>query len=301
MGRLFSVAGKILYIRKTHRSIITVFITAHFVLAAIVNLVFFAGNAFRPLASATGGLFTGSLLVNVAFIGVLVGWVILKRGRLRLYDVGAILSHLPMGIIYTIGFWGVAQVVHLIFSLLTYGTVTLNPEWVNNSSFMIGLILTQVIGNALFEEIAYRGFLFPQLYLKLDGWRHRPWLRLGAAILFSQGLFALSHIPNRLYLGMSISQIAPDLLLLLGWGILYTLIYLRTDNLFLVVGVHALGNAPSTLFATSPVFEGGGASLFMYAIVVLLLFGVPMLRAYGQRFHLGLDYGTQARERRDYV
>ena len=276
------------------------FIGVHFALAAVVNLVFFAGNAFSPLASATGGLLTGSLLVNVVFIGLLVGWMILQRGRLRPYDVGLIPLHIPMGIIYTFGFWAMAQIVHLVFSLLTYGAVTLNPEWVSNANMMIGLILAQVIGNALFEEIAYRGFLFPQIYLHLDGWRHRPWWRLGAAILISQGLFALSHIPNRLYLGMALDQIAPDLLLLLGWGFLYTIIYLRTDNLFLVVGVHALGNAPSTLFATAPVFAGGGASLFMYALVVLLLFGVPMLRAYGQRFRLGLDYGTQE-GRREYV
>lgn len=277
-----------------------IFIAAHFLLAAVVNLVFFAGDAFRPLASATGGLLTGSLVVNIAFIAVLVGWVILKRGRLRLYDVGVIPAHIPMGVIYTVGFWGAAQVVHLVFSLLTYGAVTLNPMWVGSTNMMIGLILTQVIGNALFEEIAYRGFLFPQIYLNLDGWRQRPWGRLIAAILLSQGIFALSHIFNRIYLGMPLEQIPGDLLLLLGWGILYTIIYLRTDNLFLVVGVHALGNAPSTLFATSPVFAGGGASLFIYALVVLLLFGVPMLRAYGQRFRLGLDYGTQ-QEGREYV
>lgn len=294
-----TVAGKTLYIRKTHRNIVWVFIAAHFGLAAVVNLVFFAANAFKPLASATGGLLTGSLLVNVAFIALLVGWMILKRGRLRPYDVGLIAAHIPMGIIYTVGFWGAAQIVHLVFSLLTYGAVTLNPDWLRNTNMMIGLILAQVIGNALFEEIAYRGFLFPQLYLNLDGLRDRPWWRLGAAIFLSQAVFALSHIPNRLYLGMSVGQIAPDLLLLLGWGILYTVIYLRTDNLFLVVGVHALGNAPSTLFATAPVFAGGGASLFIYAMVVLLLFGVPMIRAYGQRFRLGLDYGTG--ERREYV
>lgn len=287
-------------IRKTHRRILWAFIIAHFALTAVVNLVFFASNAFRPLASATGGLLTGSLLVNMGFIALLVGWMILKRGRLRPYDVGLIPSHLPMGIVYTIGFWACAQVVHLVASLLTHGAVTLNPDWINNTSMMIGLILAQLIGNALFEEIAYRGFLFPQIYLHLDRLRHRAWWRLGAAILLSQVIFALSHIPNRLYLGMMPEQLLPDLLLLLGWGVLYTIIYLRTDNLFLVVGVHALGNAPSTLFATSPVFAGGGASLFMYALVVLLLFGVPMLRAYGERFRLGLDYGTQEK-RREYV
>lgn len=283
-------------IRKSHRSSIILFIVAHFGLAVVVNLVLFAGNTFKPLASATGGLLTGSLVVNLAFLVVLVGVVILRRGRLRPYDVGLIPAHLPMGLVYTLGFWGAAQIVHLVVSLLTLGTVAINPEWTVNTSAMIGMILAQFVGNALFEEIAYRGFLFPQIYLHMERLRGRPWWRLGAAILIAQTMFALSHIPNRIYLGMTAGQIALDLLLLLGWGILYTIIYLRTDNLFLVVGVHALGNAPSTLFATSPVFEGGGASLFMYALVVLLLFGIPMIRAYGQRFRLGLEYGTEERE-----
>lgn len=285
-------------IRSTHRSIIIVFIAAHFVLAAVVNLVFFAGNAFRPLASATGGLLTGSLLVNLAFIGVLIGWLMLKRGNLRPYDIGLIPSQIGLGIAYTLGLWGVAQVIHLLAGLLTGGTVAISPDWAASPTYVIGLFVAQIFGNALFEEIAYRGFLFPQLYLHLGSLREHPWMRLGVAILISQTIFALSHIPNRIYLGMSAGQIALDLVMLLAWGILYTLIYLKTDNLFLVVGVHALGNAPTTLFASTPVMASSGASFVINCLAVLVLFGLPMLRAYGRRFGLHLDYGL---ERGDYV
>ena len=59
-------------IRSARSKTIIRLIAVHFTLTAIVNLVFFAGNTFRPLASATGGLFTGSLLANLVFIGVLV-------------------------------------------------------------------------------------------------------------------------------------------------------------------------------------------------------------------------------------
>ena len=285
-------------IRSTHRSIIVVFIAAHFVLAAVVNLIFFAGNAFRPLASATGGLLTGSLLVNLAFIGVLIGWVMLKRGNLRPYDVGLIPSHIMTGIAYTIGLWGVAQVIHLLVGLLAGGTIAFSADWLASPTYVIGLFVAQIFGNALFEEVAYRGFLFPQLYLRLGRLRDRPWMRLAIAILISQGVFALSHIPNRIYLGMSAGQIALDLVLLLAWGILYTLIYLKTDNLFLVVGVHALGNAPTTLFAGTPLLASSGASFVINCLAVLVLFGLPMVRAYGRRFGLHLDYGL---ERGDYA
>ena len=270
-------------------------IAVHFTLTTIVNLVFFAGNTFRPLASATGGLFTGSLLANLVFIGVLVILIILRFGGLRPYDVGFIPRHIPYSVLVTVGVWGAAQIIHLVAGLLMYGSVTLSYEWVN-PPFMIGLVLTQIFGNALFEEIAYRGFMFPQLYLRMTGLRARPWARLALALLISQGLFALSHIPNRIYLGMTPSEIALDLLMLLGWGTLYTLIYLRTDNLFIVVGIHALGNTPTTLFRTIPLLSGDGASILIYTLVILFLFGLPLLRARRQRvrLHLAADTGNEA-------
>ena len=274
-------------IRSARSNTILRLIAVHFTLTAIVNLVFFAGNTFRPLASATGGLFTGSLLANLVFIVILVMLIILRFGGLRLYAVGFIPRNIPFGILFTVGIWGAAQFIHLIAGLLTYGSVALSTEWVN-PAFMIGMVLTQIFGNALFEEIAYRGFMFPQLYLRMANLKARPWARLALALLISQGLFALSHIPNRIYLGMKPNEIAVDLLMLLGWGTLYTLIYLRTDNLFIVVGIHALGNTPTTLFRTAPILVGDGASILIYTLVILFLFGLPLLRARRQRVRLHL-------------
>lgn len=272
-------------IRSARRHTILRLVAAHFALAAVVNLVFFAGNTFRPLASATGGLLTGSLLVNLVFLGVLVGLIVLGFGRLRFYDIGVISRHIPAGLAYTFGIWGAAQVIHLLAGLLTYGTVSFNANWAN-PGFMLGMVLAQIFGNALFEEIAYRSFLFPQLYLRLTGLRDLPWRRLGVALLVSQGLFALSHIPNRIYLGMKPNEIALDLLLLLALGILYTLIYVRTDNLFIVVGIHALGNTPTTLFMTTPALSGDGESILIYTLVIAVLVGAPLLRARRARTRL---------------
>ena len=164
-------------IRSTRRGTILRLIVVHYTLTAIVNLVFFAGNTFRPLASATGGLFTGSLLANLIFIGVLVLLIILRMGGLRPYDVGFIPRKIPMGVLYTLAFWGLAQLIQMVASLITYHSIQISPEWAN-PEFMIGMVLTQIFGNALFEEIAYRGFMFPQLYLGLKNLSKRPWIRL---------------------------------------------------------------------------------------------------------------------------
>ncbi len=275
-------------IRSARKHTILWLVAAHFALTVVVNLVLFAGGTFRPLASATGGVFTGSLVANLVFIGTLVVLIILRFGRLRLYDIGLIPRHIPKGALFVLAIWGAAQAIHLIAGLIEYGSVTLSADWVN-PGLMLGVVLSQLFGNALFEEIAYRGFLFPQLYLRLKRLASRR--RLVAALLISQGLFALSHIPNRIYLGMTPDEIAVDLLMLLGWGVLYALIYLRTDNLFIVVGIHALGNAPTTLFRTAPLLSGDGASILIYTLVIIVLFGVPLLRARREtmRLHLAVE------------
>ncbi len=277
-------------IRASRRISLIAFVAAHFAIAALVNLVLFAADTFRPLASATGGLFTGSLVVNVVLITLLVVLIIGKWGGLRPYDVGLVARNIPRGALYTLALWFGAQIIHGVLGLIHHGQIALHPLWENGGwTVVIGLLLAQIFGNALFEEIAYRGFLFPQFFLRLNAWRDYPASHLTLAVVLSQSLFALSHIPNRIYLGMSAAQIAFGLLMLLGWGVLYTLIYIRTDNLFIVVGIHALGNTPTTLFATAPIIDGDGGSFLIYALAFVALFAYPQWKAHRLRMNRRVD------------
>lgn len=260
------------------------FIAAHFALITVVNLIVFAGEWLRPLATATGGLITGTLLVNVILIGVLVIGVMIVYGRLRPVDLGLIAGRLPYGVAVTLAVWGSAQAIHGLAGLLTTGQIAFDPRWGTSAAALVGLLIAQLLGNALFEEIAYRGFLFPQLFFHFSALQAHRWLRCMAAVTAAGAVFALSHIPNRIYLGMTAGEIVPDLLMLVGWGLLYTLIYLRTDNLFLAVGIHALGNAPTTLFVTAPVLDGAGASFLIYGLAGIGLFGLPLITAV-RRWH----------------
>lgn len=266
-------------IRRAPTRVVIAFIGAHFALITIVNLIVFAGEWLRPLAAATGGLITGTLVVNLILIATLVIGVMMLYGRQRPVDLGLIARRLPVGLAFPVGLWLTAQLVHGVAGWIAHGTITLDPAWQTGATALIGLLLAQIFGNALFEEIAYRGFLFPQLYFQFSGLRHHRWWRIGAAVTTAGAVFALSHIPNRIYLGMSAGEIIPDLLMLIGWGLLYTLIYLRTDNLFLTVGVHALGNAPTTLLTTAPALAGAGASFLIYGMAALALFAFPLVRA----------------------
>jgi len=263
-------------IRRSRHSAPVRFIFLHLVLVGVVNLVLFAGGAFQWLASATSGLVTGSWVANLVFLGVLVAWLIVRQGDLRLYDIGVIPSRIPAALVFTLGLWLAAQTLHAVAGLLTYGSITVASIWNSDGMFvLLGMLLAQLFGNALFEEIAFRGFLFPQVYLRLDFMHRYGWFRLIAALILTQGMFALTHIPNRIYLGLSREAILWDLGVLFVLGVLFTFIYARTDNLFIVVGIHALGNAPTTLFRTAPVLATEGGSILIYSLVIAGVYGVP--------------------------
>ncbi|MBE0689740.1 MAG: CPBP family intramembrane metalloprotease, partial [Anaerolineae bacterium] len=220
-------------IRYARRGTLLLFVVVHAVLITVVNLFLFANGTFHPLAEMTGGLINGTLIVNLALAGILVWGVSLKLGRLRAYDIGWIPQQLGIGVACTVALWAAAQVIHLTAGVASNGVVALAPVLVaGQPGIALGALIGQVFGNALFEELAYRGFLFPQLYLRIHGSGERPWLRFVLTLLISQALFALVHIPNRLYMGLSAQEIAADLALLTMWGVLFTLLYLHTGNLF---------------------------------------------------------------------
>jgi len=87
------------------------------------------------------------------------------------------------------------------------------------------------------------------------------------SVLAMLTLFILSHIPNRIFSGYVLADIPLDFALLFTWGLLFTLIYLVSGNLFLAVGVHALLNKPTTI--TEAPFP---ASLLVVALAAIMLF-----------------------------
>jgi membrane protease YdiL (CAAX protease family) len=90
----------------------------------------------------------------------------------------------------------------------------------------------------------FRGFLWPQLSARLGGGRCGAWL--GA--LLSQAAFAALHVPILLHNGVAPGELAGPLLGLFLSGLVLLTVYAATGNLFIAVGIHALGNAPTLLF-----------------------------------------------------
>ena len=121
------------------------------------------------------------------------------------------------------------------------------PAWERGLGIALGPLLAQLLGTALMEETVFRGYLWPQLAL---------WLRTRlsstpaavVALLLSQALFALVHVPVLLYAGTDAAALGGPLAMLFVVGVVFALVYAATGNLFVAVGAHALGNAGTLLY-----------------------------------------------------
>jgi membrane protease YdiL (CAAX protease family) len=259
------------HVPQVSRSLLYLFVAVDYVLVTLVILLFATGW-LTPIAQATAGLINRTLLGNLPLLLLAVGGVMLWLGKLRARDIGLVWSQLLTGLAFTAALWVVVQLIELVLGFAANGTVTLAAEWSQLGIIaVLGGLLGQLFGNALYEELAYRGFLLPQVWARLsDRWPKRPLFGLVVALLVTQALFSLRHIPIRILQGTDPVDIALSLVMVMGIGLIYALLYLRTNNLFLVIGVHALRDAATPLFT----------STFVESYTLVLVLTVALLLAW---------------------
>ncbi|MEO7082688.1 MAG: type II CAAX endopeptidase family protein [Gemmatimonadaceae bacterium] len=199
---------------------------------------------------------------NVVTFGTLyvvtIGVVLFGVGRLRPADLGLASRKFLVG-------FGVTAVVWLLVAsvaAVSTGGPILNRVWRETGAGpVLRWAVVMFVFTALYEEIAFRGFLFPQLALKLGtSSRTGYW----GAVVLSQLVFAAYHLPtNVLYHHMSGAALANQFSIQTILGIILLLIYLRTRNLWIAVGIHGLVDAPTPLFA-------GTTSVEIWVLILLI-------------------------------
>ena len=183
-----------------------------------------------------------------ALLTVLLPWIfvigigIFFNGKQRPVDLGLTIPKILPGILCTITLWLAIQGMFALVLLILEGRLS----W---GVVPVGYLVDQLIFFAFAEEIIFRGYLFPQFFLKIRKTRTRPLTAVILALLGSQLIFSLSHIPHQLVNGVSWQEIPFQLLLIFIGGLFLCYIYLRSQNLLIAVGAHALGNFPTILFS----------------------------------------------------
>jgi membrane protease YdiL (CAAX protease family) len=233
-----------------------------FLLAFVLVFANVAGLfGLHVLTTLSGGLLNATL-IN-AWVGILlvVGVVALWYGGLRPADLGFEPRKLPLGVGLTLLAWVVFTGAQAAYGLVV-GSLAVHPSWSDPGVVATtGRTLGYWLGNAPFEELAFRGFLLVQLYLLFDRWSDDRRLRLVGAVAGSGLVFTLLHVPVVVLGGV-------DPLFLVNifvYAVALSFVYLRTQNIFFTMGVHALANFPIPAFA---VFEAHALAFQLVWIAV---------------------------------
>ena len=218
-----------------------------------------------PLHRATGGLVGANLVFGLIGLLLTVGFVIFGIGQVPPAAVGWIGRKAGVGLLVGLGIWVAMQVVLAAMAAVAGHTPALAPGWKGAGAVALaGSLLGQALGITLHEETVYRGFLFPQIAAQIR--RSSDGRKLLVGALVSQLLFALSHLPN-LALVQRSPALALDLLGLFLMGLGFVVCYTVTENLFVCIALHTLGNQPALLVPASDTT----AHVVLAVLAILLL------------------------------
>ena len=235
-------------VRRTPLWFIALVMVVAFGMGAFTNLVVFPTGALQWVHVSTNGWIDGTFLGYVPQI-IVVGFLFWKVGKLRWNDFGLTWSRLWWGLGWTAFAWCIIQVTPFIFSS---SEIVVRPEWSTHASWMLcDFVEGQLMSNALVEEVIFRAFLITQFAILFHRVLNWNWtVAVFAAVLVSAFIFSIWHIPNRINLGHyeTAADVWSDQWFLFKAAVFFALIFILTNNLFIVVGIHALDNSSPDIF-----------------------------------------------------
>ncbi|MDX1531575.1 MAG: CPBP family intramembrane glutamic endopeptidase [Rhodothermales bacterium] len=258
--------------KPARASALALFVVLHLGLKAVFFSVPFYVHVARPVELATAGVVTPIVLAALIEVVLLVGVVMVGYGGLRLRDLGLSGDHVPTAVIVTLFVWGGVQAVLSVLAASAQFEPALNPEVAIGPERFSGKLLETTLGSAFIEEVMYRGFLVPQLYLLARAWTPSRTVQAAVALGLPQLYFGLNHVPAALRMGIPASEAAVYVVHVILVGFLFAAFYLRTGNLFVAIAAHALVNNPMPVVVAGP-----DPSLLALVGVCLLLLAWPTL------------------------
>lgn len=245
----------------------------------------FGSEELMALQKWSLGLIDPNLVVFSILSLVLIVLLLVRMEHIPFTKLG--LVHLKKGLIVFFMIWGLTQLITALILIVQGEPLQLNQLWTAwKPTYVLGFLIAMIFGTAFFEEVAFRGFLLPQVYHLTKGKYRLLW-----AIVISALLFSLFHIPSLIFIvQLALPDMAFRLLSLLGVGILINVAYLRTGSVFVLIAIHALNNAPT------PIFQGSiSASVISGTVAMALLVLWPILfgnSKWGAWYHIKLENKT---------
>jgi len=231
-------------IKKLDYRIIIVLLI-YYILNMLLGNYLFTTEIFNPIIYYTNGI------INATFVANLIGlagslFIIFIIGKHNLGSIWFNKQKLKIAILLITSIWLISQV--FIIAVSYYNTREI--IFIQNFNIIAGNIIGQIFGNALLEEMIFRGILLIQLYLIIIN-KNSNRMTIIYSLAVSAIIFALSHIPNRILI------YTPDNLVLDAVGLLFGstllgVIFLKTKNLPFVIGFHTLFNLQNIIVTNIP-------------------------------------------------
>jgi membrane protease YdiL (CAAX protease family) len=191
--------------------------------------------------------FPGAVPIVVTWVFA-VGLGVFFIGGQKPFNLGMDAHSILPAVLFGALYWLLRQALEILLLLQAGKSLALDQQLTaGNTQAFLGPLLDQLLVFALAEEIIFRGFLLPQVYLRLVG-RMKKESALLLAALMVHVYFGLMHWPHRLASGMPPAEIPFTLFTTGAFGLIYCWVYLRTGNLISAVFIHALTNFPTLLY-----------------------------------------------------
>jgi uncharacterized protein len=269
-------------------AIIVAFVAGHIGLKAWFFSAHYYDSVAWPLTELTRGAVTPVVLAAAFQMLLLVGGVMLLAGRLRWRDLGLKTSGVLNACLVLLLLWGVVHVIIAAHGLRGCCPLDQGPLLRAAGPVAMGRLLDAFWGSGFIEEVMYRGFLLPQVYLLARRCGMTAPKALVLALVSVQLYFGLNHIPAATRMHMDLTGGTVYIVHAALVGGLFAALYLRTGNLFVAIGAHALVNNPVALYVAGP----DPALLMLIGACVLLLAWPVLHRALGDVFTLAGDART---------
>ena len=246
-----------------------------------------SSDAYRSVSWSVSRTFAG----NLGLMGIIIGVLVIGFGHVRPRDLGISWRNLAIGFAALPLAWCAFAIAEGTMGFAGAG-FTLNAAW-SSASRIDGAVtdwVGQIFGNAPYEELVFRAFLIPQLYLRLPG--RSVLIRLIGAVVLSQFFFATAHLGTRVFKGhLGGFELFVSLSKVFANGLGFAWIYLRTLNPFVASAFHALSNFPQPIYYSSrDLFPN---ETWLAQLLVAILFGAlfPLFAAsvFGERRLVGRD------------
>jgi membrane protease YdiL (CAAX protease family) len=255
-----------------------IYIIIMVILTTIGSNIFFNNyirekGTFQIIEERTDYLIQDSLVIYYIKISLIIILLILLLGRLKLKDIGLEKRNILPAVVLIISIWLFYQIIGLIYTFAVNGKVVFDDFILNNGwNVVLGQSIAQFFGCGPYEEIIYRVFFIVQIYLLISKKKEENQGKISKkaltiSLISTQIFFALIHIPDRIWENQPLEEYWMDMFSLFMYGVVFALLYLRTNNILIVAGIHALLNWTVSLFM--PQFYGWIIIWISYIVILV--------------------------------